>query len=1170
MRLHHVVLENFGVYSRQKLEFDGAPLVLVYGPNESGKTTALNGLRSAMFGFPVRTPYLTGKTMSAEVVGRLADGTQFQFTRKKARKDDVVGKLGARRLVSGDLSLIFGEMDLENYQQLFGFSLDELRAGEAALKNAKLSEALAGGGMGGAAALQQLRHELATSVTTLFRARGASQIGNLLGEIRQRQEELKSLQTLPLVVEELRSQWSSALQSGQEVKSLYAELHQQLARAERLQQAYPKLQELRRIEQVLKNTNVPPGIDAAFIGRWSDYAEQQAKLTLAIQQERQRLEHEQRALAQLAGTGLTTAHETRIETLGHQAREIPQLRQQLEDLQRQLTESTDGWQRALETLGLDVVSDNVLQLTISVPQRTEIEGWLAEHDRLHQQLLGSDAKLEATADQLTQLASTDEQLETPENLPALNELVSKLVDAERHQELLAESIRKKCESPEFEVLGARLRAKLQDCPDLDYRWPVPGTDEVARHLHNSEELQRALVQMDREIQRLETDLAGSERALREIENASEQSTWGELNKISQQRDLVINGWLDELTEPLLASSISPDQQKLRLQQLKLLGERSDGLLQQLIETAEALAKISHLKKHIRASEEELLVARNQLDQERVRHASLEQQWLIAWQNCPFRPLSPELMNGWVRDFATWSATAAELDIERRKVVTSRAGIKQLRGELIDQWPLSVDFETPVSVLHRQLNQWAQRTEHIQSQTARRAAVQNAYTELQSRHAGLLTRQQEITSTYAKWLKEHALPAAWPLTHATTLLENQARLKRDYRSATRYSEQISELQQRLQMFETGVADLAKLLDEARGELPEEIIAERWLTALQSTRQDTAERAKLTASIEHGSATLAERETRLAEIEQGLASLAASLATSASGPGREALAELMQRAKQAAELRIARNELLSTLETLAAKDALEQFLGLLEETDESQIAVQVLELRRRLSQCEAQRQQTDQQVGALSSRLDQLANSETAQRAQHLLHAQRGQLAEFAEQWVVGRLAQELLTRCIDRFTNDHEPALLQLTHQFLSKLTGGRYVSVEHDGSSAGSFRVRNADGEAVEPAKLSTGTREQLYLAIRLAFITHYTEHHEPLPVLMDDCFVNFDDARTRLALRTLLNWNGAVQTILLSCHGRVVSQLAELAPDTPVICLEKSATLPARELVSELALVAN
>ena len=52
-------------------------------------------------------------------------------------------------------------------------------------------------------------------------------------------------------------------------------------------------------------------------------------------------------------------------------------------------------------------------------------------------------------------------------------------------------------------------------------------------------------------------------------------------------------------------------------------------------------------------------------------------------------------------------------------------------------------------------------------------------------------------------------------------------------------------------------------------------------------------------------------------------------------------------------------------------------------------------------------------------------------------------------------------------------------------------------------------GEIKRPEILSRGTAEQLYLAIRFAYITNYSAHSESLPVIMDDVLVNFDPKRT-------------------------------------------------------------
>ena len=55
-------------------------------------------------------------------------------------------------------------------------------------------------------------------------------------------------------------------------------------------------------------------------------------------------------------------------------------------------------------------------------------------------------------------------------------------------------------------------------------------------------------------------------------------------------------------------------------------------------------------------------------------------------------------------------------------------------------------------------------------------------------------------------------------------------------------------------------------------------------------------------------------------------------------------------------------------------------------------------------------------------------------------------------------------------------------------------------------------GEVRRPEELSRGTAEQLYLALRFGLIEEFARHAEPLPVVMDDILVNFDEARTERA----------------------------------------------------------
>tara|TARA_B100000953_G_C17799608_1_gene351634 strand:- start:280 stop:594 length:315 start_codon:yes stop_codon:yes gene_type:complete len=71
--------------------------------------------------------------------------------------------------------------------------------------------------------------------------------------------------------------------------------------------------------------------------------------------------------------------------------------------------------------------------------------------------------------------------------------------------------------------------------------------------------------------------------------------------------------------------------------------------------------------------------------------------------------------------------------------------------------------------------------------------------------------------------------------------------------------------------------------------------------------------------------------------------------------------------------------------------------------------------------------------------------------------------------------------------------------------------------------------------EMSRGTREQLYLALRFGLISEYEKRSEPLPLVMDDIFVNFDDDRNKKMLDRLRQFSDKRQVIVLTCHKRTL-----------------------------------
>ena len=108
---------------------------------------------------------------------------------------------------------------------------------------------------------------------------------------------------------------------------------------------------------------------------------------------------------------------------------------------------------------------------------------------------------------------------------------------------------------------------------------------------------------------------------------------------------------------------------------------------------------------------------------------------------------------------------------------------------------------------------------------------------------------------------------------------------------------------------------------------------------------------------------------------------------------------------------------------------------------------------------------------------------------------------------------------------------------------GILAGLQPTGGGKQGILVRRADGVERTSDQLSTGTREQLYLAIRLAYVLHYCKQNQPLPIVIDDVLANFDDVRTRQTLTALADISQSTQVLFFTCHPHMVALAREVVP---------------------------
>ena len=151
-------------------------------------------------------------------------------------------------------------------------------------------------------------------------------------------------------------------------------------------------------------------------------------------------------------------------------------------------------------------------------------------------------------------------------------------------------------------------------------------------------------------------------------------------------------------------------------------------------------------------------------------------------------------------------------------------------------------------------------------------------------------------------------------------------------------------------------------------------------------------------------------------------------------------------------------------------------------------------------------------------------------------------ESARAYATLLLARRMLQAAIATWESKSQPEVYRQASRYLSLMTDGHWEKVSI--SPEGKLQVVDAARTAREPVHLSLGTRQQLYLALRIALLQQADNVGRAIPVFADDILVNFDARRRRGAARALAELARTRQVVLFTCHEEVVKALRKADPD--------------------------
>lgn len=187
------------------------------------------------------------------------------------------------------------------------------------------------------------------------------------------------------------------------------------------------------------------------------------------------------------------------------------------------------------------------------------------------------------------------------------------------------------------------------------------------------------------------------------------------------------------------------------------------------------------------------------------------------------------------------------------------------------------------------------------------------------------------------------------------------------------------------------------------------------------------------------------------------------------------------------------------------------------------------------------------GQLKAAFDALNGSDAAARAAARQQEAAAGMAEAAERYLRLKTAARLLQWSMERFRQTRQGPMLARASEIFQALTLDSFSRLLVDADSHDSPRlvsIRTDGNKPVEVPGLSEGTRDQLYLALRLAALDQQASQGSRMPLIADDLFINFDDRRTAAGLQVLGDVSRRMQVILLTHHDHLVPLARQVLGD--------------------------
>ncbi len=1151
MRIIRLDLARYGIFTDYSMSFgerkgEESDLHIIYGPNETGKSTMLAAFLDLLFGIETRSRYGFFHPYSTMRIGGELEinGAFREFVRIKRTHNSLLDggdQPISESIIQGDL----GGIDRASYTTMFSLDDDTLEAGGESILASKgdLGQLLFSASTG----LSDLGRKLVDLKTEAdgfykFRARGGklSELKTRLADLKNERERIDTIASEYARLVETRdltaTQYDKAIAERGRIQSGLEMLRRQLG-------VLPRLVALRGIRERIQPLAEIPDAPIGWVEDFPKLQKEEIELTTRANGIESEIRNISEEVDKIVVDDLVLGFAERVDLLV--------------DLRaRYVTADKDIPERGLEQRDADHTILGILARMECDPDTdpgslllgASTTGTLRE---LMEERSGIEAGMEAAEEELTKarlrLVEAQTKLKEAggetqsENATAVSQLASVLSLARADDHATRRRLAGHLRQEQLDTLDEHMRmldpwtGETNELFDLS----MPDADDIERWKSSAAEAEKRVERHEDEIKRL---LAEQRRLMAEIEAANDVAGVVSDQEAANIRVAREDAWADH-KRTLDAESAGVFEASLR---------RDDIVTNSRIGNAAEVANLNQIGKKLATVNADLGAA---CDSRNAASMGLEGiQGEIAAAIRAMAPALPE----------NWSLPKLEAWLERRnKALESLAAVKKadygvreaeqdgekIRRKLIDAaGATSIDIEadasadTLISVLQTVIDretelrslrsEVAERKRDVSARERKMTRARDTEQAWDESWAGLCTNC---------WLgKESSIPTVPTIRGVLKALDELGPLIEKRASL---ADRIQQMERDQRRFSTKVEGLAKALE------------------MDVTAPPLDLEAQFTKAVEKSRAAEAAREValkRLKDAETRKQSIAGTkeihdrrktemidhFKVDSLGGVDTKLRGLERRRELQNQATTAEQDILNAL-GVASIDMAEEVLDNL---DRNVVESEIAQLEGRFEDQDKHSHELFSERSKASDRLEAVGGDDAIARIDGRRRTTLLEIEEGAERYLRLRFGVVAAEQALRIYRDQHRSSMMTRASEAFKTISRDAYkgLTTQPDKDSEVLIAVGANDSSKIA-SELSRGTRFQLYLALRVAGYREFAQSRKPVPFIADDIMETFDDFRAEEAFKLLAEMAGMGQVIYLTHHQHLCDIARTVCPEVRV-----------------------